>query len=373
MPHVSVIVPIFNGTASLPAFFDSLQAALLEETQLVLIDDGSTEPVWDAVPDLPAAESVVRVQNESNLGYSVAVNRAFAACTGELIVQLNTDLVLDPACITAMVELVEREHHVGIVGSKLVFPTTGLIEHVGMAFGNHTKPKIFFELDAAHPLCCRTRELQIMTGATVAMTRRVLDLLGPLDESYFNHNEDIEHCLLALKHGLRNFVCADSVAHHWKSLSGPARFARTAASEAILWSRWGGAYDVDLGRFVNEALEHVLHELPQLEGTPFVVVDLSRGTDQPIVLKALNRFWPGIDARVRDYRQMNNSEERLQLPLLLPHWVVTEPTPFVYLVDRYRELDENFLWFENRRQVVVEELIVDLRGVAVTTSTASLR
>lgn len=371
MPRVSVIVPLFNGIAFLPAFFDSLSAALPDDTQLVLVDDGSTEPVWDVVPEFDKAGAVVRLQNDTNLGYSVAVNRGFKAATGELIVQLNTDLILEPRCITAMVDLIAREERVGIVGSKLVFPTTGLVEHVGMAFGNHTKPKFFFELPARHPLCAKTRELQIMTGATVAMTRRVLDRLGPLDESYFNHNEDIDHCLLAVKHGLRNFVCAESVAHHWRSHSGPARFARRAASEAMLWSRWGGGYEVDLGRFVDEALDHLLLETPELDGFPFEVLDLSRGADRQIVLERIGRRWPGADARVRDYRQMNNPAEQLRLPLLLPHWVPAEPTPFLYLVDGYRELEENALWFETRSQIVTEEVIVDLKGVAVTTSEVS--
>lgn len=359
---------MFNGVAFLPSFFESLSAALPENCQLVLVDDASVEPVWDTVPEITKADSVVRLRNDRNLGYSVAVNRGFAAATGEIVVQLNTDLILEPDCITAMIDLIEREERVGIVGSKLVFPTTGLVQHVGMAFGNHTKLHIFLELPATHPLCGRTRELQITTGATVAMTRRVLDRLGPLDENYFNHNEDVEHCLLAVKHGFRNFMCAESVAHHWESQSGPARYARVAASEAVFWSRWGTSYEVDLGRFVDEALDHVLQEAPHIGASPFHVLDLSRGPDQPIVLERLSRQWPDVYARVRQFRQMNNLSERLWLPLLLPHWVINEPTPFIYLVDGYRELEENALWFQNRRRVVDDELVIDLTGTALLTS-----
>ena len=363
-----MIVPIFNGVAFLPSFFQSLTAALPDNSQVVLVDDGSTEPVWDAVPEISGAESVVRLRNDRNLGYSVAANRGFAAASGEIVVQLNTDLILQPDCIRAMVDLIDREKQVGIVGSKLVYPTTGLVQHVGMALGNHTKPHIFSELPAAHPLCCRTREMQVTTGATVAITRQVLDRLGPLDEGYFNHNEDIEHCLLAVRHGFRNFTCAESVAYHWESRSGPARFARVTSSDAVFWSRWGTAYEVDLGRFVDEALDHVLREAPHIEATPFQVLDLSRGADQPIVLERLSRRWPGLETRIRQFRQMNNPTERLSLQLLLPHWIVSEPTPLIYLVDTYRELEENVLWFENRRRVVAEELIVDLSGAALHTS-----
>jgi hypothetical protein len=65
---------------------------------------------------------------------------------------------------------------------------------------------------------------------------------------------------------------------------------------------------------------------------------------------------------------MNNPAPRLWLPLLLPHWLVHAPTPFLYLVDDHQELSENSMWFERRRQVVDEELVVDLAGCALPTS-----
>jgi GT2 family glycosyltransferase len=368
VPRVSVIVPIFNGIAFLPTFFASLSQALPDGSQLILVDDASTEPVWEAVPDFPGAASVTRLRNDMNLGYSAAVNRAFGIIDGDIVVQLNTDLILEPNCIRAMIELIEREPKAGVVGSKLIYPTTGLVQHIGMAFGHHTKPHVYAELPANHPLCCRTREMQIVTGATVAMTRRVLDKLGPLDEHYFNHNEDLEHCLLAVQAGLRNFTCAESVAHHWESHSGPARFARVGSSEGLFWSRWGSCHQVDLGRFIDEALAHVLTLAPDLEHAPMQVLDLSRGVDQLIVFNRLKRHWRGIGSRVLNIRQMNNPAQRLSLPLLLPHWAAAEPVPFVYLADRYRELEDNALWFARRGSVVAEELIVDLTGAAMLTS-----
>lgn len=371
MPRVSVIVPIFNGISFLPSFFESLEAALPDDSQLILVDDASTEPVFDSAPHRVGVEPVVRLRNDRNLGYSVAVNRGFGVATGEIVVQLNTDLVLEPNCIHAMIELIQREKDVGIVGSKLIFPTTGRVQHVGMAFGNYSQRHVYYEVRSTHPLCAQTREVQITTGATVAMTRRVLDQLGPLDEGYFNHNEDIDHCLRAIQRGLRNFMCADSVAHHWESASGPARFAQIESSEAAFWSTWGHHHDVDLGTFVDEAVDHVLNEMPHLASMPFEILDLSRGADESILLERLSRRWPDAGARVRHFRQTNNPSDRLSLPIVLPHWIGEEPTPFIYLVDRHRELEENALWFARRRLVVEDELVVDLNATVLHASEVS--
>lgn len=362
MPSVSVIVPIFNGIRFLPAFFESLSAAIPPNTEVIMVDDSSTEAVFETVPEMPRASRIVRLRNDQNLGYSTTVNRGFGVAEGDVVIQVNTDLVLDAHCLTALIDLISREDNVGIVGSRLIYPDTGRLQHIAMAFGEFSKLRVYADMPADHPLCGRTREVQIMNGSTVAMTRQVLDRIGPLEENYFNHNEDLEHCLLARKHGYRNFVNAESVAYHWKSLSGPARFARQDSSDGLFWSRWGGAYEVDLDRFFDESLDHILDVLPELEQVPFELIDLSRGADQRIALSRLEQRWPGIGRRRRAYRQMNHPADHLRLALTLPHWVATEPVPFIYLVDRHRELANNTLWFQRRQRVFPDELIVDLAG-----------
>jgi GT2 family glycosyltransferase len=369
MPSVSVIVATYNGRNHLDAFFESLAAALPDRAEVIVVDDCSTEPVLEAVPELPRAEKVIRLRNESNLGHAGTLNRGLEAATGDVLVQLNSDLVLDVECISAMVEAIEREgSRLGIVGSRLLYPTTGRTQTVGLAFGLHSKRHVFRHLPADHALCRRSREAQALSGSTVAMTKRVFDLLGPLDEEQYNHNLDLDHCLRALEQGLRNYMCASSVAYHWRNRSGPIRYARVEAAEAAFWAKWGGRYGVDLGTFFDEALDHLLSEFPQLEEAPFTILDLTRSADQEIATRHLEARWEGVTGAIRSFRQMNNDSDRLWLSLLVPHWLVHEPRPFIYLVDSHVELEENAMWFAHRRSVVREEVIVDLSASACTTS-----
>ncbi|MCP4603491.1 MAG: glycosyltransferase [Proteobacteria bacterium] len=368
MALISVIVPIFNGSRFLPHFFGSLNLALPANSQVILVDDGSTEPVFEAVPEIPHASEVIRLRNDDNLGYSAAVNRGFAASKGDYVIQLNTDLILDRDCIVEMINLLESRTKVGIVGSKLLFPTTDLVQHSGMGFGHHSKRHIYFQLPANHPLCCITRPIQIMTGATVAATRQVLDEIGPLDEDYFNCNEDIDHCLKAITRGYTNYVCSESVAYHWVSQSGPARFSKIRESEAIFWSRWGRRYEVDLDRFVEESIAHLLHSNSNLTGYQYDVLNLCRSNDELLVFTALEKYWPGIMSRMYHMRQFSNPGDTIWLTMVTPHWYQENPRPFIYVVDRYRQLSENRLWFRNRTRLVVEEVIVDLTGCAMTVS-----
>ena len=369
MPSVSVVVATYNGMEHLDAFFESLAVALPDRAEVIVVDDCSPEPVLEAVPELPRAERVIRLRNETNLGHSGTLNRGLAAATGDVLVQLNSDLVLGDDCISAMVEAIEREgSDLGIVGSRLLYPTTGRTQTVGLAFGLHSKRHVFRHLPADHALCQRSREVQVLSSATAALTKRVFERLGPLDEEQYNHNLDLDHCLRALELGLRNYMCADSLAYHWRNRSGPIRYARVEAAEAAFWSKWGGRYKVDLGAFIDEALDHLLSDCPQLRDTPLAILDFTRSADREIAVKSLEAQWEGVSGRVRSFRQMNNDSDRLWLPLLVPNWFAHEPTPFIYLVDSHIELEENAMWFARRRGIVCEEIIVDLSASACTTS-----
>ncbi len=104
MTKCSVIVPIFNGSRYLRQFFESLASAVPEGYEIILVDDASTEPVLELLPDCRVLNDATRLRNDVNLGYSGAVNRAFECSTGEISIQLNTDLILHPNCVTVLVE-----------------------------------------------------------------------------------------------------------------------------------------------------------------------------------------------------------------------------------------------------------------------------
>lgn len=367
MPSISIVVPVFNGIRYLPYFLKSLAEAVPPHAEIIFVDDDSSEPVMDVIPDDLALASVTKLRNERNRGYSVTVNRGFACAKGEIVLQLNTDLVLDHRCIETMVELIEKTPRIGVVGSKQLFPTTGFTRHIGMAFGKHSINHFYAGMPANHPLCCKTRSMQIVSGATVAMTKRLLEEIGPLDERYYNTLENLDHCMKAHARGYANYTCAESIVYHWVSQSGPARFARAEEGNAIFWADWASTLSVDLGRFVGEALDHLLGVKPQLADYGFEPLSLCRGSNETILLERLEEKWKGIGARMHYTRAFNSSQAKLWLPMELPYRAMLNPSPYIYMVDWIGQLAENRMWFEARRRVVEDEIVMDARACVLTT------
>jgi succinoglycan biosynthesis protein ExoO len=91
-PRVSVILPAYNAAAHLRRAVDSALAQTMDDLEIVIVDDASTDATLEIAGRIAAQDSRVRVlHNERNSGPSVSRNRAIAAARGEWIAILDAD------------------------------------------------------------------------------------------------------------------------------------------------------------------------------------------------------------------------------------------------------------------------------------------
>jgi hypothetical protein len=120
-PLVSVIIPVFNGAAFLKDAVASLLAQHHPELEIIVVDDGSTDALDDAIDGLPIQ---VRVLRQANAGPAAARNLGLRAVSGDFIGFLDVDdlwpkdklvaaldwLASHPECdvVTGQAQLLER-------------------------------------------------------------------------------------------------------------------------------------------------------------------------------------------------------------------------------------------------------------------------
>src|SRR5258708_7332294 len=88
MPLVSVIVPVYNGGATIARALKSVFAQTFTDFEIVVVDDGSTDDTPSVLTELGDRICVVR---QSNRGLPAARNAAVAASCGELIALIDHD------------------------------------------------------------------------------------------------------------------------------------------------------------------------------------------------------------------------------------------------------------------------------------------
>lgn len=92
---ISIIVPIYNAEAYLPACIESVQAQTVNEWQLLLVDDGSTDGSLRIAQAYAAKDRRITVLPETHAGQSAARNQGLEQATGEWIAFLDADDALE--------------------------------------------------------------------------------------------------------------------------------------------------------------------------------------------------------------------------------------------------------------------------------------
>ena len=91
---ISVIIPVYNVAAHLPACLDSVLAQTHRDIEVLVIDDGSTDGSGDLCDDYACRDARITVLHQANGGPSAARNEGLAAARGEYIAFIDSDDVV---------------------------------------------------------------------------------------------------------------------------------------------------------------------------------------------------------------------------------------------------------------------------------------
>lgn len=110
---ISVVVPLFNEEESLPeleAWIRKVMEANGFSYEIVMIDDGSTDDSWKVIEQLATANPFVRgIKFRRNYGKSGALNVAFEAAMGDVVITMDADLQDSPDEIPELYAMIKEQ------------------------------------------------------------------------------------------------------------------------------------------------------------------------------------------------------------------------------------------------------------------------
>jgi glycosyltransferase involved in cell wall biosynthesis len=116
-PGVSVVLPCYNAGADLPRAIASVRAQSVSGIEIVVVDDGSTDPETLAVLDTLPGD--VRVVRQVNKGLPAARNAGFAAARGPLVFPLDSDDTVEPRFVEKALAALRADPRAGYACSQL--------------------------------------------------------------------------------------------------------------------------------------------------------------------------------------------------------------------------------------------------------------
>ncbi len=113
-PMVSVVIPAYNVTKTLPRLLDCLLNQTWQNLQIILVDDGSEDGTALRAREAAEKDPRLTVVTQGNLGISYARNAGLDLCEGKYIRFIDADDTLPLDSIERMVRRAEKD------GSELV-------------------------------------------------------------------------------------------------------------------------------------------------------------------------------------------------------------------------------------------------------------
>lgn len=111
--RLSIVIPVYNEEESIPELTEWIFRVVGKsgiETELLMIDDGSSDTSWQVIAKLASEDKRVRgFRFNRNYGKSAALQTGFDAARGDVVVTMDADLQDSPDELPALVEMIENE------------------------------------------------------------------------------------------------------------------------------------------------------------------------------------------------------------------------------------------------------------------------
>lgn len=224
-PDVDAIIVAHDSGALLEAAVASIEPQVAPG-RVVVVDTGSTDGSVDAVA---AAHPDLRVIRTENRGFAAANNVGIASTTGQFVLLLNPDAVLEERCLGPLVTRATSNRTAGIVAPKVMDPdgrtqegSFGPFPTLWNAFtmrANRMMHRILRRSDKGLELH-GTTPMDWVTGACMLVRRSAIEAVGLMDEGFFLYFEDVEWCHRMRDGGWTVLVEPSSCCFHTRGGSG---------------------------------------------------------------------------------------------------------------------------------------------------------
>jgi GT2 family glycosyltransferase len=216
--EVSIVVPVWNGRASVEHLLKSLRAQTHPAVEILIVDNGSEDGAPEAAERLGA--SVIRMG--SNTGFARAVNRGIQECTTEWLAIINSDVELAPDWLERLLEAARLAGSWFATGKILSASDHGRIDGTYDALCRGGCAWRIGQDRADGPEFSIPHEIWSAPGTAALFRTELFRQIGLLDEKFESYLEDVEFGLRCALLNYKGRYVPGAVAYH----QGSATFGK---------------------------------------------------------------------------------------------------------------------------------------------------
>ena len=241
-PKVSIVIPVYNEFEHTYNCIKSISKHSEEvEYEIIIANDCSTDLTM-RINEIVTGISVI--SNEENLGFLKNCNNAAKHAKGKYILFLNNDTQVQENWLIPLINLIESDSKIGMVGSKLIYPDGRLQEAGGIYwkdgsawnYGNRSNPD--------EPEYNYVKEVDYISGAAMMLLKDLWEEVEGFDERFVPaYCEDSDLAFAVRSKGYKVMYQPLSVVVHFEGVSNGTDVSSGVKSYQIvnqkkLYEKW---------------------------------------------------------------------------------------------------------------------------------------
>lgn len=235
MMDLSIIIVNYNVRHLLENCIESiLKASKNYQIEIIVIDNNSFDGSAEFIKSRYSSSRCIRlIESNVNLGFAKANNLAIKQATGEYILILNPDTLLQEETIDKCLNYYKSDEKIGALTCKLIlpngkldlacrrsFPSTSIAFYRMIGLSKlFPKSKILGRYNLTYLDQDQTYEVEAICGAFMLMRKDLFDRVGGFDEDYFMYGEDLDLCFKIRKAGYKIYYYPETSIIHYKGES----------------------------------------------------------------------------------------------------------------------------------------------------------
>ena len=229
---LSVVIVNYNVKYFLEQCLHSVQNACRGlDAEVFVVDndsvDGSVKMVKEKFPE------VLLIENKDNKGFSAANNQAIRKSSGEYVLLLNPDTIVEDDTLRKVVDFMDVHPDAGGLGVKMLdgkgkflpeskrglpLPSVAFFKVFGLS-SLFPRSRLFSTYHLGYLDKDKTHIVDVLAGAFMLLRKTVLDKTGLLDEAFFMYGEDIDLSYRITEAGYKNYYYPGTRIIHYKGES----------------------------------------------------------------------------------------------------------------------------------------------------------
>jgi len=206
MAHLSVIIVSWNVRDLLDQALHAIytEGTRRPELEVIVVDSASS----DGTPQLVAASypQARLIASTENLGFARGNNRGIEEATGDYLLLLNADTLVQGDALASLVDYLEEHPEIGMVGPRLLnadgttqssrrrYPSLPVLFLESTWLQRSAPKRLLDRFFVADRPDSESQTVDWITGAAMMVRREVVDEIGGLDEGFFMYSEELDWC-----------------------------------------------------------------------------------------------------------------------------------------------------------------------------------